>query len=641
MPKFEWENEPEVLSAKKTIEDNDRVIAEIDKESVRIAEELAELERQQRELEKKMSALRQERIIERRTRSAAERDRASATALIEDAKKAYETRIAVEAEKKRLSETLDNFAWYTGVVSGSGKTLKAKQHQVDGAMFLATNKRVILGDSMGVGKSLTTLAALDIAGIKEAIYVAPSDVTGNLANEAARWAPHRIVLNIAGKTKIERNAMIAALEPLKTFGASSMIIVNYEAWRRDKALIRGLLSYRPGAVLMDEAHGIKDITSAAYEGCRRLCHEHNACAICGAAMDPASWGVRCDCGSVDSVSTVQMIVPMTGTPILNRPHDMFALLSIIDPDTYNSLHRFLVNYAEQEYDGKWLFAPGGYERLAKRLEGRVLRRTLKDVGIFLDEPITTIHEVEVTKENYPQQRRVMDELSQHASITLSRTDEYGNPLAINTMAQIALITRLRQAATYPAGIEIKDEFGQVVMSVSEDVQESAKIDKAIQVVLEAVEDGRRVAVFSQFKGALISLDDQLALMGVRTVRLDGDTDKETRAAIKTNFDKSQGEESKWDVVLANYKTGGVGLNFTACTVLVTLDEEWNAGKKDQALARVQRIGQDEQVFIHEIMVKGSIDQWMRSLVEAKREMADGLHDAISLTDGLKDYLESL
>ena len=137
---------------------------------------------------------------------------------------------------------------------------------------------------------------------------------------------------------------------------------------------------------MDEAHGIKDITSAAYEGCRRLCHEHNACAICGAAMDPASWGVRCDCGSVDSVSTVQMIVPMTGTPILNRPHDMFALLSIIDPDTYNSLHRFLVNYAEQEYDGKWLFAPGGYERLAKRLEGRILRRTLKDVGIFLDEP---------------------------------------------------------------------------------------------------------------------------------------------------------------------------------------------------------------------------------------------------------------
>ena len=209
------------------------------------------------------------------------------------------------------------------------------------------------------------------------------------------------------------------------------------------------------------------------------------------------------------------------------------------------------------------------------------------------------------------------------------------------MAQIALITRLRQAATYPAGIEIKDEFGQVVMSVSEDVQESAKIDKAIQVVLEAVEDGRRVAVFSQFKGALISLEDQLSLMGVRTVRLDGDTDKETRAAIKTNFDKSQGEESKWDVVLANYKTGGVGLNFTACTVLVTLDEEWNAGKKDQALARVQRIGQDEQVFIHEIMVKGSIDQWMRSLVEAKREMADGLHDAISLTDGLKDYLEGL
>ena len=79
-------------------------------------------------------------------------------------------------------------------------------------------------------------------------------------------------------------------------------------------------------------------------------------------------------------------------------------------------------------------------------------------------------------------------------------------------------------------------------------------------------------------------------------------------------------------MLFNYKTGGVGLNFTACTVLITLDEEWNDGKKQQGLARVQRIGQDEQVFFHEIVAVGTMDEWMRTLIENKKAMAESFNE---------------
>lgn len=620
-----WEESLEVIQAKFNAVEAEELIQSSQALAFKQEQTIADLEEQINLLKSKQSEAKQQRIIARRLVSDAEKKKQAAEQLIEDAKKAWEARQAAESAQAELVKGIEKFAWYSGITDGRGQTQTVKQHQIDGAVFIATNRNVILGDSMGVGKSLTALAALDLFGAKSAIFIAPADVAENLEAECNKWSPHRVVLNITGKTKIERNAMINALTPLKTFGASSLIVLNYEAWRKDHNLLRNLLKYMPEAVVMDEAHNIKETTTSAYQGCMRLCHEHNACQSCGKYMEPSAWGVKCaDCGNNVSTSSVRMIVPMTGTPILNKPQDLFALLSIIDPVAFGSKNRFLNNYCSQDYNGNWKFS--GIDRLMERLKGRILRRTLKDVGVFLADPILTVHNVEITEDNYPRQRKVIDSLEQNASIVLNRVDEFGNPVAINVIEKIALITRLRQAACYPAGIQIKDDLGNIVLSVGEDVQESAKIDKALQIIIEAVEDGRRVTLFSQFKGALASLEDQLNLIGIRAVRLDGETSKATRSEIKANFDKSRGEEPKWDVVLANYKTGGVGLNFTACTVLITLDEEWNDGKKQQGLARVQRIGQDEQVFFHEIVAVGTMDEWMRTLIENKKAMAESFNE---------------
>jgi hypothetical protein len=66
---------------------------------------------------------------------------------------------------------------------------------------------------------------------------------------------------------------------------------------------------------------------------------------------------------------------------------------------------------------------------------------------------------------------------------------------------------------------------------------------------------------------------------------DGDTPESIREQVKADFNRSVVGDGpyKWQVVLANYKTGGVGLNFTAATQMIILDEEWNPGKEEQLL----------------------------------------------------------
>ena len=85
-----------------------------------------------------------------------------------------------------------------------------------------------------------------------------------------------------------------------------------------------------------------------------------------------------------------------------------------------------------------------------------------------------------------------------------------------------------------------------------------------------------------------------------------------------NFDRARGETAKWDIVLAHYRKGGVGLNFTAATQMIILDGEWNPGKEDQAYGRINRIGQTEENTVHIIRILNSIDAWLADLVERKR-----------------------
>jgi SNF2 family DNA or RNA helicase len=284
----------------------------------------------------------------------------------------------------------------------------------------------------------------------------------------------------------------------------------------------------------------------------------------------------------------------TGTPILNSPLDIYALLHLCDPMLFARKSQFLETFCITNYhSGKVEFRDGQLDNLRPLIAGRFIARSREDAGIVLPVQRKHIVRVDLDKANlYKKQYKIIRQLSERAQIML----DSGESMTI--MHLIALITRKRQANVWPAGIELRDSEGNVVFSVGAEVRESVKLDYALEHILAIHAEGRRQVVFSQFSTALDGFKDILEENGLRVAVLTGATPRKLRDEIKNNFYLARGEEPKWDIILCNYKTGGTGLNLTSATATHIIDEEWNPGKRrpglrtnrqDWARARERRV----------------------------------------------------
>lgn len=370
----------------------------------------------------------------------------------------------------------------------------------------------------------------------------------------------------------------------------------------------------------------------------------------------------CDTEASDffEFNSIKNVLPMTGTPILNKPQDLFAQLSLIDPVNFTSERNFLDAYCQQDwYTKKWKFRPGGLERLTNQMASKFVMRDRKSAGITIPPQEIQYYDLVLDPDEYPNQFAVLQTLNKHAAILLDENK------VVSVLAMIALITRKRQAIVYPDGIQLKNQDGEVVYTVN--CNESIKIDKVIKftngdrneyegLIPELIGtydednissgtgyDGERVVLFSQFKEPLKEIERRCKEANIPVARYDGDTPDHIREQIQEDFDAKHcdrpGYVKKFQVVLCNYKTGGVGLNFTGASQMIILDEEWSPGKADQAMGRIDRMGQTKETTVHVLRVRNSIDTWMAQLNADKAAMVEGFESEIDLQQSLRDAIE--
>ena len=544
----------------------------------------------------------------------------------------------------------------------------ALSHQLDGAKYMASAKKIILGDKPGLGKTLTSLITADMVQAKKLLIIVPDDVATNFRNEVTRWAPHRTVIFLAKQPKITRAFVLENLDQFDEF----TVIVNYSAWRRDEQLITRLSELRFEMVIIDEAHIVKNIKTNAYLGCRTIILAENSCPKCRGpitrkdtpreflegiddyrvyryektmrlcdAKNPCGWNELVDLlANVTrepyELCSVRNVVPMTGTPILNKPEDLYAMLSLVDPvhfePTLAGARDFNYTYCMQDFQGRWMFAPGGLGRLTRNIAGKYIARDRRTAGVVLPKQEVIVHTIELDQDAYPNQTKVIKDLTKFGMLRLKSGDQ------VPMLLTIELILRKRQANVWPAGIQFKDADGLIVMSVGDEARESIKLD-AICTNGDTLDpsglvpdltgngdmvNGERVVVFSQFKEPLKELERRIKAAGIPVVRFDGDTPEYIKDMVKTDFDRKYCDapnyEKQWQVCLANYKTGGVGLNLNGATQTIILDEEWNPGKEEQAFNRTDRIGQTEENQVHILRIERTIDDWMANLIAGKRDM---------------------
>lgn len=517
-------------------------------------------------------------------------------------------------------------------------------HQWSGACYGAVARRWFLGDEPGAGKTRTSIGWLDLVGAKRVILVAEANVCAQFAGEIATLAPHRTIINLAGLSKQTRHERLNKLMKLD----EGVVVINYEMFRRDEEALGKILVWRADSIIVDEAHNMKDTGSSNYKYVEKMVFANNTCPACKGLV----YGLERPCGSCGwtnphgtlkgwvnairnltgsekkvmfySTKSVQNVMLMTGTPLLNTPVDLFSIYHLIDPIVFKNLTWFKKTFTHPDYSLKRnVFSRQGLDKLAPLLKGRFLQRTLEEVGIYLPKQRVHVERVEIDPKVYPLQARTIEQVSKHAAIMLSTGE------VANLMHMIQIILRKRQANVWPGGIEIRDKTtGEVLFSVGKEVQESAKMDALMERAKEYHAKGKRQIVFSQFQTALVEMQRRFEAEGIRAARFDGSTPNKVRDRIKSNFYKAKGEEPEWDVVLVHYRTGGAGLNLTAATVTHILDEEWNSGKRDQAYARNHRIGQDEETDVHIYRAPG-VDVWMANLIHMKEKMVTSLGQAMS------------
>jgi SNF2 family DNA or RNA helicase len=209
---------------------------------------------------------------------------------------------------------------------------------------------------------------------KRILYLCPNSLLRNVMEEWRLWTPHRSVTYVGQMTKKERNFLFDYLK--NTPAVQEFVLVcNYEAWRRDNSMIEQLIELGFDTVIIDEAHNAKSQKTRVW------------------------WGIN----EILTNNRPEYVIPMTGTPILNRPQELYVLLNMVAPNKFYHENDFLFAYCEQDDDGNWMFKPGGLDRLATQIGDYFMRRTKEQAGIKLP-PQTIIHhdlDLEPDIWNYP------------------------------------------------------------------------------------------------------------------------------------------------------------------------------------------------------------------------------------------------
>ena len=463
------------------------------------------------------------------------------------------------------------------------------QHQIEGFNYGLQYDRWLLGDEQGLGK---TKQVIDIAvakklqkGYKHCLIICGvNGLKWNWVNEIHThsnedaWILGQRYKN--NKLIISSNAdKLADLKHLESI-SSYFLITNVESMR-DEAIVSQIAKYAKskeiGIVAIDEVHKCKNPSSQQGKGILK---------------------VQPECR-----------IAMTGTPLMNSPLDLFIILKWLGYEKH-AFYAFKKHYCV--YGGYGGYEIMGYRNLSElqeQLDSIMLRRLKKEV---LDLPEKThINEyVEMTAK----QEIIYKEVTAQIKANIDQIKMANNPLAE--------LIRMRQATGY-TGI------------LSSTIKESAKLDRMEELVEEAVENGKKVVIFSNWTQMTLPIYNRLAVKYHGTY-ITGEVDSDQRQAHVKQFQ----EDDNCKFIVGTIGAMGTGLTLTAGTVEIFMDEPWNRANKEQAEDRCHRVGTKENVTIYTLICKGTIDERINELVEQKGAMADALVDGKLNIDKsqLLDYL---
>jgi SWI/SNF-related matrix-associated actin-dependent regulator 1 of chromatin subfamily A len=432
-------------------------------------------------------------------------------------------------------------------------------HQVEGVAFLLGRRRAILADDMGLGKTRQAIVALRHAAPEgQRLVVCPASVKRNWAREIALTTTSEAVHVIEG----------TAAQPVPR--DVRWVIVNYDVLRQHA----DVLAATPwSALVFDEAHYLKNHTSAR----SRIARELASAAASLAPTEPA-------------------VYLLTGTPLTNRPRDLFVLLQLAGHPLGRSFLSFAKRYcaAEKTEYGWKTDGASHIAELTLQLHGTMLRRGKEEV-LSLPPKLRTWLPTTIPAGTAAREIREV--------VTLLLARRAGTQAASDSQSRTQLLSLLTKARQKLA---------------------VAKVQTTLDLARGAVEQGEKIIVFSCFDEPLRAL---ARAFGPQAVVLTGRVPSSKRQALVDRFQ----QDDDVRVFLANIIAGGTGLTLTAATQVVFNDLDWVPANHWQAEDRAYRIGQTRTVNVTYVVGEETIDAFVQTVLETKAALVRNIVEGEALT----------
>ncbi len=446
---------------------------------------------------------------------------------------------------KRMSKSVNEMAEVK--IKGLKKTLYPFQAQ--GVAFLEHRKgKAIIGDDMGLGKTVQALAYLQAhPELKPAIIITPAAVKYNWLNEAMAW--------------MDDSRAFEVLEGKKPYEVDTddIIILNYDIvsgwWKY-------LASLNPKVMVLDECHAIMNNTAARTKAVKMLAKK------------------------------IPHIIPMSGTPIINRPRELYNAFQLVEPNLFPNFMSFARRYCNAHHNGfGWDFnGSSNVEELYEKLQGVMVRR-LKE---------------EVLTELPPKQRS-------YVPIEISNRKEYTK--AENSFLDWVRATRGARAAAKASNAEALARIAALRYLAAK-----GALKQSISWIWEFIKTtSHKLVIFAIHKEIIEILMEEF---GDIAVKIDGSTPAKKRPEIVKKFQT----DPSIQLFIGNINAAGVGITLTAAHNVAFLELPWTPGLLDQAEDRCNRIGQKNAVNIWYLIPKQTIEEHLAQVIDEKRGVITAVLD---------------
>lgn len=447
-------------------------------------------------------------------------------------------------------------------ISKTGRTELFK-HQVEGVEFLKKKKHAILADEMGLGKTRQAILAAGEDSKGAILIVCPASLKINWKREIRMVYEDNTLVISGGLSAFGDDGAHA-------YKNAAWVIINYDILDKHKEwLMEEIKAGRIETVIFDEAHYVKDTKAVRTK----------------AALAIAEHAKRIYC--------------LTGTPVMNRPIELFALLRAVkhplaykDGVAISTLRkaygkRYCGAYFHRlGFTGRGFWDETGATRLPelREMTKDVFLRRMKADVLDLPEKIVSVVPCELNEEDQERYDNAWKEYLEWLAAHPEENKDLGGVLSAQALIELG---KLKQVCS------------------------RAKVTRIAADVENAVAQGQKVIIFSQYTKTIAALQDEI----LGAVTLTGEHDAQERDAAVQAFQN----DPATTVFIANMKAGGVGITLTAASIVIFADMDWSPETHRQAEDRAHRIGQSGTVNVYYYIAENTIEEDVIDILTEKQE----------------------